>query len=78
VKRKRLLHRFYESPKHISQTVARGYRLTGHHLHKPDCGRLFAEALATQIKAILADETRLVSAKATVDPGAVSIVSSRP
>jgi len=35
-------------------------------LHKPDCGRLFAEALATQIKAILANETRLVSAKATL------------
>jgi len=35
-------------------------------LHKPDGSRLFTEALTTQVKAILADESRLVSTKAAL------------
>jgi len=57
----------------MSQAIARGRRLTGRYLHKPDRCGLFAEALATEVKAILADETRLVSTKATIDPRPMSI-----
>jgi len=35
-------------------------------LHKPNGRSLFAEALTAQVETILADETRLVSAKATL------------
>lgn len=60
-----------------AQTYKLNYSLrmmaTGRYLHKPDRSRLFTEALTTQVKAILADETRLVGTKATIDPRPVSI-----
>jgi len=59
--------------KYMSQAIARGRRQTRRYLHKPDRCRLFAEALTTEVKAILADETRLVGTEATIDPRPVSI-----
>jgi len=41
-------------------------RLVSPVLHKPDRCRLFAKALTTEVKAILADETRLVGTEATL------------
>jgi hypothetical protein len=63
---KSLVYRFYEPHKHTSQALSsRGWRLIGHYLHKPDGSRLLTEALATQVEAILTNETRLVRAEAT-------------